>query len=302
MSRPPDSNTSSRLGRHTPIPQLREIPKRGPARAEGARRSLPVWDNRPVTRVGLLFPGEMGALVGSAVRGEVLWASEARSEVTRRRAEGFTDVGTVRELVAASEIVISLCPPTIAEDVAAEVAAEGLDGIYVEANAIAPERVRRIAGLLRCVDGSVIARTGLNLYLSGDAEDVAAVAALFPEGEVNAIPLEGGIGAASALKMAFGGWNKIGVALTAQAHAIARAYGVEDALSGEGVESDRVLRAAPKAWRWAPEMEEVAATCAALGLPDGIPRGAADLYSRWHAHRDRPAELDRLLDDLNRKG
>ena len=187
-----------------------------------------------MTRVGLLFPGEMGALVGSAVRGEVLWASEGRSEATRGRAEGFTDVGTVRELVAASEIVISLCPPAIAEDVAGEVAAEGLDGIYVEANAIAPERVRRIAELLRCVDGSVIARTGLNLYLSGDAEDVAAVASLFPESEVNAIALEGGIGAASGLKMAFGGWNKIGVALAAQAHAIARAYGVEDALSRRG--------------------------------------------------------------------
>jgi 3-hydroxyisobutyrate dehydrogenase-like beta-hydroxyacid dehydrogenase len=261
-----------------------------------------VWDNRPVTRVGLLFPGEMGSLVGSAVDGEVLWASEGRSEATRKRAAGFTDVGTVRELVAASDIVISICPPAIAEDVAGEVAAEGLEGIYVEANAITPERMRRIAELLRCVDGSVIARTGLNLYLSGNAEDVAAVAALFPEGEVNAIPLEGGIGAASALKMAFGGWNKIGVALVAQAHAIARAYGVEDALAGEGVESDRILNAAPKAWRWAPEMEEVAATCAALGLPDGIPRGAAELYSRWDAHRDKPAELQRLLDDLTRSG
>ena len=45
-------------------------------------------------------------------------------------------------------------------------------------------------------------------------------------------------------------------------------------------------------------MEEVAATCAALGLPDGIPRGAAELYRRWDAHRDRPVELERLLDDL----
>ena len=250
-----------------------------------------------MTRVGLLFPGEMGALVGSAVQGEVLWASEGRSEATRRRAEAFIDVGTVRELVSASDVVLSLCPPAIAEDVAGEVAAEGFEGIYVEANAIAPARVERIAGYLRCVDGSVIGRTGVNLYLSGDAADVAEVAGLFKEGEVKAIPLEG-VGAASALKMAFGGWNKIGIALVAQAYAIARAYGVEEALAGEGVESDRILRAAPKAWRWAPEMEEVAATCAALGLPDGIPRGAAELYSRWDAHRDRPSELERLLDDL----
>src|SRR5512132_3211851 len=148
----------------------------------------------------------MGALVGSAVAGEVLWASEGRSEATRRRADSFRDVGTVRELVAASEVVISLCPPAIAEDVAGEVAAEGFEGIYLEANAIRPERVRRIAGYLRCVDGSVISRADVNLYLSGAAEDVAAVAGLFGGGEVHPITLEGGIGAASALKMAFGGW------------------------------------------------------------------------------------------------
>jgi len=243
----------------------------------------------------------MGALVGAAVSAEVLWASEGRSEATAKRAEaaGFRDVGSVDALVAASEIVLSICPPAIAEEVAAQVGATGFDGLYVEANAITPARAERIAASLpRCVDGSVIAREGLNLYLSGDADNIAQVVDIFRDGEVNAIPLEGEIGAASALKMAFGGWNKIGTALTAQAYAIARAYGVEDALAGEGVESDRILRAGPKAWRWAPEMEEVAATCASLGLPDGIPRGAADLYSRWEAHRDRPAELEKLLDDL----
>ena len=242
----------------------------------------------------------MGTLVGAAAGADVLWASDGRSEATARRASeaGFRDVGTVDELVAQSEIVISLCPPAIAEVVAGQVAAAGFDGLYTEANAIAPARVERIAKTLRCVDGAVIARAGLNLYLSGEKVDVDAVAGLFEDGEVNAIPLEGEIGAASALKMAFGGWNKIGTALAAQAYAIARAYGVEEALAGEGVESGRILRAGPKAWRWAPEMEEVAATCAALGLPDGMPRGAAELYSRWDAHRDRPAELERLLDDL----
>jgi 3-hydroxyisobutyrate dehydrogenase-like beta-hydroxyacid dehydrogenase len=253
-----------------------------------------------VTVVGLLFPGEMGALVGSAVSGDVLWASEGRSEATRERAEAFSDVGTVRELVAASEIVISLCPPAIAEDVAGEVAAEGFDGIFLEANAIAPERVRRIAGYLRCVDGSVISRSDVNLYLSGDADDVAAVSDLFPEGEVKPIALDGGVGAASALKMAFGGWNKIGTALTAQAYAIAHAYGVEDALAAEGVDSDRFVRSARKAWRWAPEMEEVAETSEALGLPGGMGRGAAELFRRWDEHRDQPADLDQLLDDLSR--
>lgn len=251
-----------------------------------------------MTVVGLLFPGEMGALVGSAVDGDVLWASEGRSEATRRRAESFRDVGTVRELVAASEVVISLCPPAIAEDVAGEVAAEGFGGIYLEANAIGPERVRRIAGYLRCVDGSVISSSDVNLYLSGEPDDVAAIAELFPAGEVKPVPLEAGVGAASALKMAFGGWNKIGAALTAQAYAIARAYGVEEALAAEGVNSERFVRAARKAWRWAPEMEEVADTAESLGLPGGMGRAAAELFRRWDAHRDEPTDLDQLLDDL----
>jgi 3-hydroxyisobutyrate dehydrogenase-like beta-hydroxyacid dehydrogenase len=243
----------------------------------------------------------MGALVGSAVDGDVLWASEGRSEATRRRAAAFRDVGTMRELVAESEIVISLCPPAIADAVAGEVAAEGFDGIYLEANAIAPERVRRIAEYLRCVDGCVISRGDVNLYLSGDRDDVAAIAALFPAGDVRPVALRGGVGAASALKMAFGGWNKIGVALTAQAYAIARAYGVEEALAAESVDSDRFVRSARKAWRWAPEMDEVAETAEALGLPGGMGRGAADLFRRWDAHRDRPSDVDELLRDLSRE-
>jgi hypothetical protein len=31
-------------------------------------------------------------------------------------------------------------------------------------------------------------------------------------------------------------------------------------------------------------------------------RGAAELFTRWDAHRDRPAELDQLLDDLSPRG
>jgi 3-hydroxyisobutyrate dehydrogenase-like beta-hydroxyacid dehydrogenase len=257
-----------------------------------------------VTRVGLLFPGEMGALVGAAVQGDVLWASDGRSDATRKRAEqaGLRDVGSVSELVGQSEIVLSICPPAIAEKVAADVFGAGFEGLYVEANAIAPARVERIAQAGRCVDGSIIARTGVNLYLSGEPDDVAEAAALFPGGEVTAIPLAGRIGAASALKMAFGGWNKIGVALAAQAYAIARTYGVDDALAGEGVESQGIVRGSGKAWRWAPEMEEVADTAASIGLPDGMGRAAADLFRRWEAHRDEPAELERLLEDLTPGG
>jgi Domain of unknown function (DUF1932) len=229
-------------------------------------------------RVGLLFPGEMGAAVGSAVRGDVHWASEGRSEATKRRAAAFTDVGSLPELVRSSDVVLSICPPAIAEEVAQQVFAEGFEGIFVEANAISPERMRRIAKLgPHIVDGSIIAAKGINIYLAGgQAEEVSS---LFADG-VTAVPIGERIGAASALKMAFGGWNKIGIALTHQAHEIARAYGAEEWLEVEGVPADRLPRIVDRAWRWAPEMEEISDVCAELELSDAIPRAAAEFYGR----------------------
>jgi 3-hydroxyisobutyrate dehydrogenase-like beta-hydroxyacid dehydrogenase len=258
--------------------------------------------------VGLLFPGEMGAQIGRAAAGDVLWASEGRSNATAERAAsaGFRDVGTLARLVVESDIVISLCPPAVAEDVARTVRDHGFHGLYLEGNAIAPARCERIAALLaeadaRVVDGAVIGSNQLRLYLSGDPDQVTRAAQLFADSDVTTIALPGPIGAASALKMAFGGWNKAGIALAAQALAIARAYGVDDALADVGVDSERVVRAGAKAWRWTPEMLEVADTCAQLGVPDGLARGAADVFSRWASRRDQPAELNELLNDLSHK-
>jgi 3-hydroxyisobutyrate dehydrogenase-like beta-hydroxyacid dehydrogenase len=260
--------------------------------------------DRGVTRVGLLFPGEMGAAVGAAADADVLWASDGRSPETAARAEaaGLRDVRTLETLAAESEIVLSVCPPEIAEEVARRVAAAGFDGLYVEANAISPARVARIADEngLQVVDGGILAKTTTNLYLSGDEREVERVAALFDGSDVMAIPLPGGVGSASALKMAFGGWNKIGVLLAAQAYAIARAYGVAEALAEEGVPADAVPRAGPKAWRWRAEMEEIAAVCAALGLPDGLGRAAAEVCRRWERHKGGRPELSELLDDLGK--
>lgn len=219
----------------------------------------------------------MGAAVGNAVRGDVLWASEQRSDATMRRAAAFTDVGSVSKLVRSSDVVLSICPPAIAEEVAEQVFAEGFEGVFVEANAITPERMRRIAALRPgVVDGSILAKTGINLYLAG--KEANTVAELFDSTDVHAIDLGAEPGAASALKMAFGGWNKIGIALTAQAHAIARAYGVTEWLEAEGVPEDRLPRVAERAWRWAPEMEEVADTCTEVGFSDAVPRAAAGFY------------------------
>ena len=98
-----------------------------------------------MTAVGLLHPGEVGATVGAALWGRgvgVLWASAGRSAATAERAEeaGLEDVGDVGEVCRRSEIVLSICPPHAAVEVAR--AASGFTGVYVDANAIAPGTAR----------------------------------------------------------------------------------------------------------------------------------------------------------------
>ncbi len=252
-------------------------------------------------RVGLLYPGEMGAAVGAALVEPPLWASEGRSEATARRAAVFDDAGTLGDLVARSDVILSVCPPAIAEETAERVAEVGFAGLYVDANAISPARMERIASRFpRCVDGSITAKTRINLYLSGEPAEVDEVRALFAaDGDVQTISLDGPVGAASAIKMAFGGWNKISAALEAQAFAIARAHGLQAELAAEGVDPGRIPRSAGRAWRWTGEMHEVGDACADLGLPDGLARGAAELFDRWSAHRDDASvPLDQLLDEL----
>ena len=46
------------------------------------------------------------------------------------------------------------------------------------------------------------------------------------------------------------------------------------------------MKAAPKAWRWVGEMEEIAATFEAVGLPGGFHGAAADVYRRLEQYRD----------------
>ncbi len=249
-----------------------------------------------MTVVGLLHPGEMGAAVGGALRerGEtVLWASAGRSAATaeRARAAGLEDAGDVTELCGRCEILLSICPPHAAVDVAR--AAGGFQGIYVDANAIAPETARTIAGLqARFVDGGIIGPPArqpgtTRLYLSGgEAEEIAG---LFAGTNVDARVLSGEPGAASALKAAYAGWTKGSAALLLTVRELARAEGVEDALLEEWRLSVPELEehlagaersASRKGWRWVGEMEEIARSMAAQDLPTGFHEAAADVFRR----------------------
>ncbi len=276
-----------------------------------------------MTVVGVLHPGAMGAVLGAELRGagcEVRWASDGRGAATRRRAEGagLADAGTVEDLVAASDVVLSVCPPSAAEDVAAAVAATGFAGTYVDGNAVAPATARRIAatvGPTRFVDGGIVGpppRHGgtTRLHLSGDgAEEVAA---LFAGTTVEARVHPGGPGAASAVKVCFAAWTKGTAALLLAIRALAAAEGVEEGLLAEWATSlpdlpDRSAGAAgtaAKAWRFVGEMEESAAAFAAAGLPGGFSSAAAEVYAALDGCKDAdpPPDLDAVVAALSAPG
>ena len=201
----------------------------------------------PVT-VGLLHPGQMGAAVGHELTKAgvlVLWCPAGRSDASSRRAEeaGLDAVPELDSLLEHSSVVISLCPPAAAEETADAVREAGFSGIFIEANAISPHRAERIAADMaahgaRTVDGCVIGPpprglVATRLYLSGVEAELAAVVDLFAGTAVVPIQMEGAVGAASALKMAYGSYQKAACALAGVAQALGRAHGVDEHLTAE---------------------------------------------------------------------
>src|SRR5690242_18131767 len=100
-----------------------------------------------MTTIGVLHPGEMGAALGARLgeRGHVVaWAGDGRSAATRARAEaaGLRDAGALDALLAACDVVLSVCPPHAALGVARAVA--GYRGLFVDANAVSPATAAEI--------------------------------------------------------------------------------------------------------------------------------------------------------------
>jgi 3-hydroxyisobutyrate dehydrogenase-like beta-hydroxyacid dehydrogenase len=252
----------------------------------------------PSITIGLLHPGEMGAAIGGQlVRAghRVLWSSAGRSAATADRAAraGLHDAGDATALAAASEIVLSVAPPAAAAAVAASIGE--FDGLFVDANAVAPETSRAIGETVRAsggqyVDGGIIGPPpehagDTRLYLSGP--EAAQVAALFAPTVLDARVAGERIGDASAVKLAYAGWTKGSAALLLAMREYAERSGVEDVVLAEWAQSlpelpgqwQRAERSRErKGWRWVGEMEEIARGMRTADLPDGFHRAAAEVY------------------------
>lgn len=244
-------------------------------------------------RFGLLHPGEMGAAIGAMLvecGHVVLWLPQDRSEQTARRAAaagltGAQDLGD-------AEVILSVCPPHAALGVARSL--RGTAALVIDANAVSPVTARSIGEVFddRWVDGGIVGPPPLRegttrLYLSGP--HAVEASRLFEGTRLEPIVLAGSPVAASALKMAYAAWTKGSAALLLATLRSAHANGVEDALRAEWSRSQPDLdarwqsaedSAAAKGWRWVGEMNEIAATFAAVGLPSGFHEAAGEMFER----------------------
>jgi len=272
--------------------------------------------------VGVLHPGEMGISVAACAQKSghtVYWASQDRSTQTRARADHFNllDAGTLAQLCNTCTVLVSVCPPHAAEQVADQVLAQGYSGLYIDANAVSPERAKRIgqameAGGAAFVDGGIIGGPAWQprrtwMYLSG--KSAAEVPALFSAGPLETQVIGDEIGQASALKMCYAAYTKGSTALLCTILATAETLGVRADLEQQwsrggsdfAVQTEnRVRRVTAKAWRFAGEMEEIAATFEQAGLPGGFHAAAAEIYQRMAGFKDAPAtpELDEVMTAL----
>ncbi len=255
-----------------------------------------------MSKIGILHPGEMGiSVAASAINSghEVYWASQGRSDKTHSRAEkyGLIEVNSPFELGQMCEIILSVCPPHAAENVARSMIAADFKGLYLDANAIAPQRSIKIGQILeeagiRFVDGGIIGGPAWIpketwLYLSGsNAEEIGAC---FSNGPLEIKIIGKEIGKASALKMCYAAYSKGTTALLAAILTTAESLGVRenlyeqwdmDSTGFSDQVTQRVRRVTSKAWRFEGEMREIASTFQEAGLPDNFHEAAAEIYHR----------------------
>ena len=279
-----------------------------------------------MTTIGFLHPGAMGVSLAASARNtghKVLWASQGRSDQTRQRAEGngLVDVDSLAAMCDEAAAIVCVCPPHAAEEVAQAVSAQGYRGLYLDANAISPQRAVRIGEIVSgtgatFVDGGIIGGPAWTpgktwLYLSGGGAEAAGD--WFSAGPLETAVIGDAPGKGSALKMCYAANTKGTSALMCAILGTAEGLGVRQELeaqwSREG--SDRVEKAqdtvrsvTAKAWRFEGEMAEIASTFESAGMPGGFHQAAGEVYRRvghFKGAEEKPA-LEEVLAALLQRG
>ena len=272
--------------------------------------------------IGVLHPGAMGISLAATAENsghKTYWVSHQRSLNTRLRAEKhcLVEIQRIEELCDRCSMIVSVCPPHAAMEVAEEVCNCSFKGIYVDVNAISPQRVKQIEQVMTAagidfVDGAIIGPPSWSphttwLYLSGPS--AGQVSRCFSGGPLEIEVIGSEVGKASALKMCFAANTKGTTALLCAIMAAAERMGVrvelENQWSLHGSDfarntADRIRKVTAKAWRFSGEMEEIASTFRATGLPEGFHLSASDIYRRIARFKDEEETppLEDILDAL----
>jgi putative dehydrogenase len=277
-----------------------------------------------VISVTIVAAGNMGAGIGRRLAdngARVLTSVAGRSAASARRAEAAGMRAVDDAALVQSDLILSIVPPgdaiSFADRMAPHLARAAAKPAFVDCNAISPATVGRIAAIIAptgaaFIDGGIIGAPpqpgakGPVLYVSG--EPAAAALVLRAHG-LHVSVVEGGIGAASALKMSYAGITKGLTALGAAMMLGATRSGVAEALYAELAASQPALLPwftpqipgmYQKAYRWVAEMEEVADFLGDDPAAAEMFRGAARLYERLagdgSGSTQETAELSRFLD------
>ena len=272
-----------------------------------------------VQHIGVLHPGAMGislAATASNSGHKTYWVSHQRSPQTRLRAEkqGLVEVQRIAELCEHCSVIVSVCPPHAALEVAEQVCNCSFKGLYVDVNAISPQHVTEIEQLMSevgidFVDGGIIGPPAWSpqttwLYLSGPSAGQASNC--FSGGPLEVEVIGSEIGKASALKMCFAANSKGTTALLCAIMAAAERMGVREELENQWSRNgsdfarsavNRIRIVTAKAWRFSGEMEEISSTFQAAGLPAGFHLAASDIYQRIARFKDAgdPPPIEEIL-------
>jgi putative dehydrogenase len=276
------------------------------------------------TTVAIIAQGAMGA--GTAQRltsngvDVVTWL-EGRSAQSRARADKAGMRAVDLAGIAAADIILSIVPPRdallLAEQLAPVLTAAKKKPLYVDMNAISSAKAEQVGAVIArtgaaFADGGIIGMPprpdtrGTMYFFAGVSADRVAPLA---KGGLEVKMVDGPIGAASALKMAYAAIGKGLTALASASILMADKYGAKEALLEELQRSQSqvlqvVSRSVPdmfvKAYRFVGEMEEIAEQS---GRPStaAIYKGIASLYTDIAADQDGPKRDVAALDSFFKK-
>jgi 3-hydroxyisobutyrate dehydrogenase-like beta-hydroxyacid dehydrogenase len=257
-----------------------------------------------IRNVGVVSPGDMGQAIAGRLKEaglNVYTALDGRSERTKAlaAAAGLKDCGSMDQLVSTCELVISVINPgeslNVARQVAAAMKKTGRKIAFADLNAVSPQTARDADRMIRdaggmFIDGGIIGpppRTDKDkprIYVSGP--DAYLMEQINHPNLLIRVMSER-IGDASGVKMCYAAMTKGTTALAVELLVAARKLGVEQALEKELRESrndvfdwqmKNIATMPPKAYRWVPEMQEIAKTFGELGMTRRIFEGATDIY------------------------